>query len=232
MAALPVEGAERCAVSRAAGRRARRSTGQATAIVLRSARLGRFHLLSSSLTCPSDRRRLCRLRFVGVGAAIADAHSSAPRPRGRDSRAGSRLRQRWRDRQPRPGLSPFASRRPADLPASPSAPHLRCPGAVASCRSAHGSASASAAHSPWRRIRCQSSGFACDASVRRPVGSPPALRSRRRGSGGSPSTRTKARRSRRASRAAARRNRGALATGAPVPEPIHPAAASSRDHAG
>jgi hypothetical protein len=116
MAALPVEGAERCAVSRAAGRRARRSTGQATAIVLRSARLGRFHLLSSSLTCPSDRRRLCRLRFVGVGAAKADAHSSAPRPRGRDSRAGSRLRQRWRDRQPRPGLSPFASRRPADLP--------------------------------------------------------------------------------------------------------------------
>jgi hypothetical protein len=75
---------------------------------------------------------------------------------------------------PRPVPSPFASWRSGDLPASPSAPPLRCPGAVTpravalTARFQPRPAPSPAAADPSPAI-----GLACDASVRRSVGGPP-----------------------------------------------------------
>jgi len=67
---LPVEGAEQMrAASRAAGRRARRNTGQATGDRASMRQVRAFTSCSSSGTCPSDRRWPNRLRFIGVGVA-------------------------------------------------------------------------------------------------------------------------------------------------------------------
>jgi hypothetical protein len=69
-----------------------------------------------------------------------------------------------------------------------------------------------------RSLACGCGSFAshrltCDASVRRPVGGPPAGRSRRRGLGGSPSTCTRARNGAEPCRQEAGRNRGVLVQG-------------------
>ncbi len=85
---------------------------------------------------------------------------------------------------------------------------LRCPGAVTPravplvAQSQPRPAPSPVAADPSPAI-----GLACDASVRRPVGGPPAVRSRRRGLGGSPSTRTKARNDAEPWRRAPRRKR-------------------------
>jgi hypothetical protein len=128
---LPVEGAEQMrAAWRAAGRRARRSTGQRPAIVLLCARLG-SHLLASVGDVPlptgggpTGSTSSASVRLYGRRP------SSAARPRSRDPRTGLWLRSPRRDRRAAAGDPHRASWRSGDLPASPSAPPLRCPGAV------------------------------------------------------------------------------------------------------
>jgi hypothetical protein len=102
------------------------------AIVLLCARFGLLHLLASSGTCPFRpevalpaplRRRRC-------GSTGADP-SSAAWLRSRDPQTGLWLHVARRDCRAAPG-DPRHSRLGTcgDLPASPSSPHLRCPGAV------------------------------------------------------------------------------------------------------
>jgi hypothetical protein len=181
-------------------------------IVLLCARFG-LYLLSSSGTCPFRpevalpaplRRRRC-------GSTGADP-SSAARPRSRDPRADLWLHLASA-RSPAAAGDPHHSRlgTPGDLPASPSAPLLRCPGAGAVTPRAVPLVARSQPR-PWS-LACGRGSFASHRTRLRclgpkTVGGPPAARSRRRGLGGSPSTRTKARNGGEPCRRGARRNRG------------------------
>jgi hypothetical protein len=199
-----------CALRPGNGRRARRTTGHGDRRSCRYARLGRFTSSRRPGRALPTGGGPCRLRFVGVGAACRR------RP---DVRVlGLARRPPCQPLAPPPigevtgfsCISSFTSQRSGDLPAISGRASSEVPGCGhASCCSAHGSVSALAPRSPWRRIGCQPSGLACDAFVRRPVGGPPAVRSRRRGVGGSPSTSTKARKAPQAWRGGAGRNRGA-----------------------
>jgi hypothetical protein len=163
-------GAER-ATSRAAGRRARRSTGQATGGRASKRPVGLSPPFRRRGRAPSDRRWPYRLRFVGVGAALRARSSPAARPRSRDPRARLWLRSPRHDRSAPPG-DPRHSRlgNSGEIPASPSAPLLRCPVAVSRCavplaaRSQPRPAPSPVAADPSPAI-----GIACDASVRRPL---------------------------------------------------------------
>jgi hypothetical protein len=107
------------------------NTGQATGVRASVRPVRAFTSSRRPGRVPSDRRWPYRLRFVGVGVAlrastplqllglarVALVLTSAPPRLGRlPRRAGDPL--------------PLASWRSGDLPASPSAPPLRCPGAV------------------------------------------------------------------------------------------------------
>lgn len=195
---------------RAVGRRARRSTGQAAGdrVAMRPARaVSPPHRRRG--TCPSDRRRPCWLRFVGVGTACGRrpvSRSSASRARRSGGLPAPPL---WRDPPLRPGPHRSRLRRSGGLPAIPSAPPLRCPGAVTprAVRSWLGpglGCSLALAADPSPTIGSLAMPRSEDRlAARRPV------RLRRRGPCGSPSTRTKARHPHEAWLGAARRNRRA-----------------------
>jgi hypothetical protein len=143
---------------RAAGRRARRSTGQATGDRAAMRPVGLSPPCVRRGRAPSDRRWPYRLHFVGVGAA--------PRAPTRlqllglarvtlmpASRAPIRLVE---IATPRPVPSPFASWRFGDLPASPERASSEVPGCGhASCRCTRGSVPASA-----RSLACGCRSFA------------------------------------------------------------------------
>jgi hypothetical protein len=204
------------AASRAAGRRARRNTGQATGdrAAMRPVRAASPPCVVGDVPLPTGGGPTGSASSASV-RLYGRRPSSAARPRARDPRASLWLRSPRRDRRAAPG-NPHHSRlgTPGDLPASPSAPLLRCPGAVTPCavplvaRSQPRPAPSPVAADPSPAI-----GLACDASVRRPLAARLPPRSRRRGLGGSPSTCTKARNAAGPWRQAAGRNRGVLARG-------------------
>jgi hypothetical protein len=182
------------AASRAAGRRARRKHRSSDRRSCFYAPGAGFHLLASSGRVPSDRRWPYRLRFVGVGALYGRRPSSATRPRSRDPRTGLWLARLGENAAPR--LMTLATRVLA-LQRSPCVSERassEVPGCGhASCRSARGSVPASARSLARGRGSFASHGTRLRCLGPKTVGGPPAGRSRRRGLGGSPSTRTKAR---------------------------------------
>jgi hypothetical protein len=181
--------------SRAAGRRARRSTGQATGNPCCYAPGWALTSLRPSGTCPFRpevalpaplRRRRCgstgadRLQLLGLARVTLMPASRLLFASARSRAAAGTLATRVLAL----GRSPCVSERTSSE--VPGCGH-------ASCRCTHGSVPASARSlargygsfaSPRARLRCLGP---------KTVGGPPAGRSRRRGLGGSPSTRTKAR---------------------------------------
>jgi hypothetical protein len=138
-----------------------------------------------AISPPFHLRRFCRHQFIGVGAAfrrrpVFRTSTSRAFPRrllARSAPAGSAAS---------PAILAATSGQSGDLPASPSAPPLRCPvRSLVPFGSRLGPASA--APPPSRRIHANTE-LASDASLRGPVGGPPSSRSRRRGPGGSPAT--------------------------------------------
>jgi len=198
------------AASRAAGRRHGEAPVKRPAIVLLCARFGLLHLLASSGTCPFRpemalpaplRRRRCgstgadRLQLLGL-ARVTLVPASAPLASARS---------------PPPGLVTLATRVLA-LQRSPCVSERassEVPGCGhASCRSARGSVPASARSLARGRGSFASHGTRLRCLGPKTVGGPPAGRSRRRGLGGSPSIRTKARNGAGPCRQGAGRNRG------------------------
>jgi hypothetical protein len=118
-------------LGRAIGRRARRTTGQGDRRFSSSRSGWGLHLLSWVGSSPSfDRRWPNRIRYVGVGATFERRPVFSCRPRSLTPRAGFRLRLPSGFGTPRLGPSPLATWRSGDLLLSPSAPPMRCPGAV------------------------------------------------------------------------------------------------------
>jgi hypothetical protein len=151
-----------------------------------------LHLLSWVVSSPSsDRRWPNRIRYVGVGATFGRRPVFSYRPRSltlapafaSDSPSGFGT--------PRLARSPLATWRSGDHLLSPSAPLMRCPGAVTPPRRlARGSVRPRPASSPEERIlrRCSGS-LAMPRSEDRLVARLPSFR--RRGLGGPPSIPTK-----------------------------------------
>jgi hypothetical protein len=208
---LAVEGASGCARLREHGKGARRSARWRPAIVPVCTH-GRSYSLSSchrpGHALPTGGGPAVPLPSSPVQPADADpVFRASARPRASVPTCGPIARRRGlqprlASRRSHPGAGTvfrISRARPSEVP--------EC--GHASCRYARDLIPASAAPSPLAADPLPASGLACDATVRRPIGGPRPSTLRRRRSGGSPSTRTKARHPRRASRAVGRRNRGA-----------------------